>query len=115
VSGEFSLTTESIDEQRHVVAVAGELDISTAPQLKSALGDAVASGHTRIVVDLTSTSFLDSSGLGVLIGVVKRLRARDGVLAIVNTNASIAQTLELSGLDRTLAIHATRAEAVEAL
>src|SRR3712207_6920456 len=55
VPPEFSLTTESIDDQRHVVAVSGEIDLFTAPELKSALGEALESGHTRIVVDLTRT------------------------------------------------------------
>jgi anti-anti-sigma regulatory factor len=72
---EFALTTDSIDDQRHVVAVTGEIDLFTAPELKSALGEALESGHTRIVVDLTSTTFLDSTALGVLIGAVKRLRS----------------------------------------
>ena len=112
---EFSLTTESIDDQRHVVAVSGEIDLFTAPELKSALGEALESGHTRIVVDLTNTSFLDSTALGVLIGAVKRLRARDGVLTIVNTDPNIAKTFEITGLDQIFTIRPTREEAVEAL
>jgi anti-sigma B factor antagonist len=85
---EFSLTTESLDEQRHVVAVAG---------------------------DLTNTTFLDSTALGVLIGAVKRLRSRDGVLTIVNTDPNIAKTFEITGLDQIFTIRPTRDEAVEAL
>src|SRR4051794_26949977 len=112
---EFSLTTDSIDEQRHVVAVSGEIDLFTAPELKSALGEALESGHTRIVVDLTNTSFLDSTALGVLIGAVKRLRSRDGVLTIVNTDPNIAKTFEITGLDQIFTIRPTRDEAVEAL
>ena len=50
-----------------VVAVRGEIDLFTAPELKSALSEAIESGHTRIVVDLTDTTFLDSTALGVLI------------------------------------------------
>jgi len=112
---EFSLTTDSIDDQRHVVAVSGEIDLFTAPELKSALGEALESGHTRIVVDLTNTSFLDSTALGVLIGAVKRLRSRDGVLTIVNTDPNIAKTFEITGLDQIFTIRPTRNEAVEAL
>ena len=87
----------------------------TAPELKSALGEALESGHTRIVVDLTSTTFLDSTALGVLIGAVKRLRSRDGVLTIVNTDPNIAKTFEITGLDQIFTIRPTRDEAVEAL
>ena len=112
---EFSLSQESLDSERHVVAVRGEIDLFTAPELKSALSEAIESGHTRIVVDLTDTTFLDSTALGVLIGAVKRLRSRDGVLTIVNTDANIAKTFEITGLDQIFTIRPTRDEAVEAL
>ena len=108
-------TRRHLDDQRHVIAVAGEIDLFTAPELKSALGAAVEGGRTRIVVDLTETSFLDSTALGVLIGAVKRLRTRDGVLTIVNTDRNIAKTFEITGLDQIFTIRPTRGEAIEAL
>ena len=112
---EFSLSQESLDSERHVVAVRGEIDLFTAPELKSALAEAIESGHTRIVVDLTDTTFLDSTALGVLIGAVKRLRSRDGRLTIVNVDDNIAKTFEITGLDQIFPISPTRAEAVKAL
>jgi anti-sigma B factor antagonist len=112
---EFAITDRQVDGDRHVVAVTGEIDLFTAPELKSALGEALESGHTRIVVDLTNTTFLDSTALGVLIGAVKRLRSRDGVLTIVNTDPNIAKTFEITGLDQIFTIRPTRDEAVEAL
>jgi anti-sigma B factor antagonist len=112
---EFSLSSESIDDARHVVAVTGEIDLFTAPELKSALGEALESGHSRIVVDLTQTTFLDSTALGVLIGAVKRLRSRDGALTIVNTDPNIAKTFEITGLDQIFTIRPTRDGAVAAL
>jgi len=112
---QFSLSQENLDDQRHVVAVAGEIDLFTAPELKAMLSEAVEAGRTRIVVDLTETSFLDSTALGVLIGAVKRLRSRDGVLTIVNTDPNIAKTFEITGLDQIFTIRPTRAEAIEAL
>ena len=112
---EFNLTSEPIDDTRQVVAVAGEIDLFTAPELKAALGEALDSGHTRIVVDLAETTFLDSTALGVLIGAVKRLRSRDGVLTIVNTDPNIAKTFEITGLDQIFTIRPTRDEAVDAL
>ena len=112
---QFSLHEEHLDDQRHVIAVAGEIDLFTAPELKSALAASVEGGRTRIVVDLTDTSFLDSTALGVLIGAVKRLRTRDGVLTIVNTDRNIAKTFEITGLDQIFTIRPTRDEAIEAL
>ena len=112
---EFSLNSEPIDDTRHVVAVGGEIDLFTAPELKAALGEALESGRTRIVVDLTETTFLDSSALGVLIGAVKRLRTRDGRLTLVNVDPNIAKTFEITGLDQIFTIRPTREEAVAAL
>ena len=112
---QFSLSEESLDDQRHVVAVAGEIDLFTAPELKAMLSEAVEAGRTRIVVDLTETSFLDSTALGVLIGAVKRLRSRDGVLTIVNTDPNIAKTFEITGLDQIFTILPSRDEALAAL
>ena len=112
---EFALNEDSLDADRHVVAVRGEIDLFTAPDLKSALSDAMESGHDRIVVDLTDTTFLDSTALGVLIGAVKRLRSRDGRLTLVNTDQNIAKTFEITGLDQIFSISQTRDEAVAAL
>jgi anti-sigma B factor antagonist len=112
---EFALTEDSLDSDRHVVAVRGEIDLFTAPDLKATLVAAIDSGKSRIVVDLTDTTFLDSTALGVLIGVVKRLRARDGVLTLVNVDPNIAKTFEITGLDQIFVISASRDEAVAAL
>src|SRR3954467_10110568 len=112
---EFALNEDALDDERHVVAVRGEIDLFTAPELKQKLTDAIEGGKTRIVVDLSETTFLDSTALGVLIGAVKRLRSRDGVLTIVNTDANIAKTFEITGLDQIFTIRPTRDQSVEAL
>jgi len=112
---EFAVTEEELAADRHVVAVRGEIDLFTAPELKQTLTDAIEKGRSRIVVDLAETTFLDSTALGVLIGAVKRLRARDGALAIVNTDANIAKTFEITGLDQIFTIVGSRDEAVASL
>jgi len=112
---EFSLTEDALDADRHVVAVRGEIDLFTAPELKQKLTDAIEGGKTRIVVDLSDTSFLDSTALGVLIGAVKRLRSREGALVIVNTDQNIAKTFEITGLDQIFTILSTRDDAIAAL
>ena len=112
---EFAVTEEPIDAERHVVAVRGEIDLFTAPELKQVLAEAIEGGRTRIIVDLTETTFLDSTALGVLIGAVKRLRSRDGALAIVNIDENIAKTFEITGLDQIFTILSSRDEAVSAV
>ncbi len=112
---EFAVSEESLDAQRHLVAVRGEIDLFTAPELKQVLTEAVEQGKSRVVVDLSETTFLDSTALGVLIGAVKRLRSREGALAIVNRDQSIAKTFEITGLDQVFTILPSRDEALSAL
>ena len=112
---DFSVETSQDDRGRTVIRPRGELDLATHQELSQAITGALDAGQAHIVVDLTDTTFLDSTALGVLIGAVKRLRSRDGVLTIVNTDANIAKTFEITGLDQIFTIRPTRGEAVEAL
>ena len=115
MSFDFSLTEDRPSAGVHVVAVAGEVDIFTAPELKRAIGAAIDGGARAVVVDLTETRFLDSTALGVLIGAVKRLRPLDGRLLIVNTEPSTAKTFEITGLDQIFTIVGTRDAALSDL
>jgi anti-sigma B factor antagonist len=111
----FTVESETIHEDRAIVAVAGEVDLYTAPQLQRVLEERLARGTAGVVVDLEETTFLDSSGLSVLIGALRSLRERDGQLVIVNRDASIARTLAITGLDRVLTVVQSRSEALELL
>jgi anti-sigma B factor antagonist len=111
---DFSLAEERSGDA-YVVAVAGEVDIFTAPELKRAVGAAIDDGAKAIVVDLAETRFLDSTALGVLIGAVKRLRMIDGRMVIVNTEPSTAKTFEITGLDQIFEIVGDRDAAIAAL
>ncbi|MCW3016174.1 MAG: hypothetical protein JWO02_3266 [Solirubrobacterales bacterium] len=115
ITFDFALAEERLPNGAHVVAVSGEVDIFTAPDLKRTIALAIEDGAHRLVVDLTNTRFLDSTALGVLIGAVKRLRPLDGRLAIVNTEPSTAKTFQITGLDRIFTIVPTRDEAVSAV
>ena len=112
---EFTLTQDVLDDERQVIAVTGEIDLFTAPELKAAIADAIEEGRTRLVINLTDTSFLDSTALGVLIGAIKRLRGRGGRLTIVNVDDNIAKTFEITGLDQIFTIKPTRDQAIAAL
>ena len=98
----------------HVVTIRGEIDIFTAPAVKLAAREAVFSGRNRIVLDLTETTFLDSTGLGVVIGLARLVRP-DGDIAIVNVNPTILKTFEITGLDDIFAVRATLEDAIAAL
>jgi anti-sigma B factor antagonist len=111
----FDVRTERLSPAASVIALAGEVDLYTAPEFKQRLLEAIAQGATRVVVDLSDTTFIDSTALGVLVGAVKRLREHDGRLALVCNDRNIAKIFEITGLDRVFAIYGTRPEAVAAI
>ena len=81
-----------------------ERHVSALSELKQRLVSVADGGSTRIVIDLSETTIIDSTALGVLIGAVKRLRALDGELAIVNSDEMMAKTFEITGLEEVLTI-----------
>ncbi len=88
-----------------VVAVSGEVDIATAPKLREKLVELASQGAQQVVVDLNAVEFLDSTGLGVLIGGMKRLRGLDGDLTLVCTQPRILKVFEITGLNRAFTIN----------
>jgi anti-sigma B factor antagonist len=95
----FSIDDYAVDDATRVVAVAGEIDIFTAPEFKQRITAPVDAGCSRVIVDLSDVTFLDSSSLGVLIGVHRRLRRLDGRLVIVCHRDAIVKTFRITGLD----------------
>lgn len=97
-----------------VVSATGEIDMATAPRLRERLVGLMGDGHHQLVVDLDGVEFLDSTGLGVLVGALRRVRTHDGELALVCTQSRILKGFEITGLDKAFPIHASIAEAVGA-
>lgn len=85
-----------------VVQPTGRLNMASAPTLRKQLSDIVDGGGTRIVVDLSATDFIDSSGLGALISTLKIARKAGGDLRIAAPTRQVCTVLELSNLDRVL-------------
>jgi len=86
-----------------VVAVRGEIDIATAPVLWETLAD-VLPDTTRLVVDLSETEFIDSTGLGVLVRALKRLRHHGGDLVLRSPRRNARKVLSVTCLDRVITI-----------
>jgi anti-sigma B factor antagonist len=97
-----------------VLAVKGEVDVYTAPRLREKLVELVSQGHQQLVIDLEGVDFLDSTGLGVLVGGLKRLRSHDGDLSLVCTQHRILKVFEITGLTKVFSIHETVEAAVSA-
>jgi anti-sigma B factor antagonist len=95
-----------------VVRVGGELDIATGPRLREQLLAVMGERGPQVVLDLSGVAFLDSTGLGVLVGVLKRARTLGGDLRLAGAQASVRRVFEITALDRTLPIADTVADAV---
>jgi anti-sigma B factor antagonist len=112
---EFRVDLEPLARNRALLSVHGDLDVATARSFKQALLEVIEDGTDGVVVDLAGTTFIDSSGLAVLLTGVKRLRPRERRLVLVTTNPSIAHSLEIIGLIDVLPIYTSRDAAVTGL
>jgi anti-sigma B factor antagonist len=111
---DLSLSTR-IEGGVAVIEAAGDVDVYSAPAFRKQIVDLVDAGHLHLVVDLDGLEFLDSTGLGVLVGGLKRVRAHRGSLRIVCTKEHIIKPFRITGLTKVFAIHPTLAEAAYAV
>lgn len=89
-----------------IVSPKGEIDVFTAERLKSALHDAESScGEHDLIVDLSDVTFLDSTGIGVLVGALRRRREQNATLHLVTDRESILKILSITNLDTVFAVH----------
>jgi anti-sigma B factor antagonist len=107
----FGISQRELNERTGLIAVEGELDLSTAPRLKWMLLDALQAGHSRVVVDLSRTTFMDSTALGVLVA-VKRGLGSDERLLVVCPRSDVLQIFEFAGMDGAFAIFPVLEEAL---
>ena len=94
-------------EAATLVVLRGDLDLSTASELRECLVKVIDEG-ARIVIDLEAVDFLDSAGLGILVGGLKRARTHGGELELVCSSHDVLKPLEITGLDRVFTIHPGR-------
>jgi anti-sigma B factor antagonist len=87
-----------------VLAVRGEIDVASAPEFHASLSDLIGKGSEVVVVDLSGVSFIDSSGLGALVGAEKEMRAAGHELRLVVTQPQITRLLDLTGLSEIFTI-----------
>jgi len=104
MSMELSLSTRTVGDHT-VLQVGGEVDVYTAPRLRERLIELVDGGAHRVIVDLGTVEFLDSTGLGVLVGAHKRLRAVGGRLALVCTREPLLKIFRITALDQVFPLY----------
>lgn len=90
-----------------VVLVEGELDVATAPELRTRLVEIIAEGETELILDFTDVTFLDSTALGVLISARRRVQALDGFVDVVTSKPHLLKLFHITALDKVFALHPT--------
>ncbi|MHB8842472.1 MAG: anti-sigma B factor antagonist [Candidatus Aquicultor secundus] len=98
-----------------IIILEGEVDVYTAPKLKSRLIDLVDEGKYNIIIDLQKVEFMDSSGLGVLVGGLKRVKSHQGSISLVCTQENILKIFRITGLVKVFPIFSSEDEAINSL
>jgi anti-sigma B factor antagonist len=109
---DLSLETRQAGD-RTVVAVGGEIDVYTAPKLRDKITELVNAGH-QLLIDMEKVEFLDSTGLGVLVGGLKKVRAHDGSMELVCSQDRLLKIFRITGLAKVFTIHDSEASALGA-
>ena len=104
----FELHEEVLDERTTVITVAGEIHVSTAPQFSRLLNAAIAGGKTAVVLDLDAVTFIDSTGLSVLLNGLRRVTRKGGSLVLVCKNPTVLRLFQITRLDATFDIQPSR-------
>ena len=110
---QFHARLEAPADRVAVVALEGDVDIYSAPQFKQVLSRGISQGAEHVIVDLSKATFLDSTGLGVLVSGAKS--ARKGVLSIVCRDAGLRRIFDIVGLQCIFVVHRTLQEALRAV
>ena len=112
--------TAKLDDGVRLIAVRGELDLSSAPDLEPALEEAVAAGDASVLIDLSECEFIDSTGIALIVRAWQLIDSAadgggEGRLVICCGNQQVGRVLEVTGLEHSIAIHTSRAQALAAL
>jgi anti-sigma B factor antagonist len=112
VSQPLSLDTVTVGSDCALVKVGGEVDVYTATQLREAILGLIADGVAHVIADLRAVEFLDSTGLGAIVGAHKRLRTNDGSLILASSPERILRLFRITGLDNAFTLYQTVPEAI---
>ncbi len=109
----MDLSLETRDEDgRTIIEVGGEIDVYTAPKLRDKITELVSGGEYHLVIDMEKVDFLDSTGLGVLVGGLKKVRAHDGSMRLICNQERLLKIFRITGLAKVFAIHGSQADAL---
>jgi anti-sigma B factor antagonist len=110
----FHLESITAGDDCAVLRIEGDIDAYAAPQLRDRVVDLAGNGTVHIIADLSGAGFLDSAGVGALVGSRKELRAGGGSLTLVASTGRILQTFRIAGLSDAFALHSCVPDAISA-
>ncbi|TAM77432.1 anti-sigma factor antagonist [bacterium] len=103
------------DDEAHVVDLVGEIDVYTSPTVKDAITELIDEGHYHLIINLEGVRYIDSTGLGVLIGALKRVREHAGSVSLICTNPQVKKIFDITGLVKIFGIYENEQLAIKAL
>ena len=111
----LKVTPRSVQDTVQALDLEGEVDVYTAPLLRQEIMDQVDNGTNHLLVNLEKVEYLDSTGLGILIGGVKRAKEKGGSLKLVGPSARITRIFEITGLNKIFDVYPTESDAIASM
>ena len=110
----LNIHTEII-EDKTVLAPQGDVDLSSAPQLRTILGPVLEGENPRLLIDLSAIGFMDSTGVGVMVNALNRIKEKGGAIAFCKPTPRVHRVLQIAGLLKALPLYESRDDALAAL
>jgi anti-anti-sigma factor len=113
----FEVQVGELEQGVRSISVRGELDLNTAPDLEGPLNEALESDEGSVLIDLSECEFIDSTGIALIVRAWQRLESGENgrALVICTHNDQVRRVLEITGLELSIPVHATRDEALAAI
>jgi len=110
---DIKVNTRQINDSIHLVEVQGEIDVYTSPRVKETVNELIEGGKYNFAINLEGVRYIDSTGLGVLIGALKKVREHNGRIVLICTNPQIKKIFNITGLIKIFEIYKDEEEATK--
>ncbi|MCL5035960.1 MAG: STAS domain-containing protein [Chloroflexi bacterium] len=111
---DIKVDKRKVEEGLGIVDILGEIDVYTSSWVKEAIAEFIKEGNYNIIINLEGVRYIDSTGLGVLIGALKRVKEHEGSISLICTNPQIKKIFNITGLSKIFAIYKSEEEALAA-
>ena len=112
---DIKIEARAMADDTQAIEVHGEIDVYTSPKVKEIITELIEKGNYNLIINLEGVRYIDSTGLGVLIGALKKVREKDGCINLVCNNPQIKKIFNITGLVKIFGIFKTEEEAQKGL